>query len=170
MNLQPTLEDSLIILRPLSKDDFDALYAVAKDPLIWEQHPCPNRYTKEEFSVFYEESIQSKGALVALDKSNNKIIGSSRYKPIEGTDTAVEIGWSFLARDYWGGKYNKSMKTLMINHAFQFMQDVVLYIDATNIRSQKAAEKIGAQRIIDSKKHLLHSSPSNWTYCISKPS
>ncbi len=170
MNLQPTLEDGLIILRPLYKEDYDALYTVAKDPLIWEQHPCPNRYKKEDFSAFFEESIQSKGALVVIDKSNNTIIGSSRYKSIDGADNAIEIGWSFLSRAHWGGKYNKAMKVLMIDHAFQFIEDVVLYIDDTNLRSQKAAEKIGAQRIIDSKKHLLHSTASIWTYCINKNS
>jgi len=109
MNLQPTLENDLIILRPLIEDDFEALYVVAKDPLIWEQHPCWDRYKREVFSEFFKESIRSKGALIIIDKSSNSIIGSTRFKPVNNVENAIEIGWSFLSRYYWGGKYNKSV-------------------------------------------------------------
>ena len=50
MNLQPTLQNDLIILRPLRENDFEALYEVAKDPLIWEQHPSRERYKREVYS------------------------------------------------------------------------------------------------------------------------
>ena len=84
--------------------------------------------------------------MVIIDTSTKQIIGSSRFKPITDINTALEIGYTFLTRDYWGGSTNKAVKTLMINHAFKFFEDVVLYIDKDNIRSQKAAEKIGAKR------------------------
>ena len=169
MNLQPTLENELVILRPLKESDFDALYVIAKDPLIWEQHPCKDRYTTNGYKDFFEESIDSGGALIVTDKSTNKVIGSSRFKHIENVQNAIEIGWSFLSREYWGGKYNKSVKKLMIDYAFRFMEDIIFYIGANNIRSQKAVEKIGGQRIVDPKfKHLIKVGDTDWTYRINR--
>ena len=169
MNLQPTLENDLVILRPLKENDFEALYNVAKDPLIWEQHPSWDRYKPEVFTEFFKESMESRGALVIIDRSTNSIIGSSRFKPVANAENAVEIGWSFLARNYWGGKYNKSIKKLMIDHAFGFVEDVVFYIGKDNIRSQKAVEKIGGRRITEAHfKHLIKVSETDWTYRINK--
>lgn len=147
MNLQPTLSNKLVQLRPLLAEDFDAMFEIAKDPLIWEQHPCPDRYLPEPFAAFFEDSLQSGGALVVVDQAQADIIGSSRFKPIIGAPLAIEIGWSFLARTYWGGVYNKAVKQLMIAHAFQFVEDVVFYIDPENIRSQRAVAKLGAELV-----------------------
>ncbi|UCH66196.1 MAG: GNAT family N-acetyltransferase [Ignavibacterium sp.] len=168
MNLQPTLEDDLIILRPLRENDFETLYEVAKDPLIWKQHPCSDRYKSSVYSKFFEESIKSNGALIILDKSSNNVIGSTRFKPVDNVESAIEIGWSFLSRDYWGGEYNKSMKKLMIDYAFKFIEEIIFYIDKDNKRSQKAVEKISGQRIMESHKNLLKNAGTNWTYTIKK--
>ncbi|GAB5552564.1 MAG: GNAT family protein [Saprospiraceae bacterium] len=149
MNLQPSLEDDLITLKPLSMEHYEGLYQVACDPLIWVQHPCSDRYKKEVFHSFFMDSILSKGALVVIEKANVQIIGSTRFKKITNIPDAIEIGWSFLSRDKWGGQFNRSMKSLMINYAFNFFEDVLFYIGKDNIRSQKAAEKIGANRIIE---------------------
>jgi N-acetyltransferase len=145
--LQPTLRGELIELRPLRADDFDDLYAVASDPLIWEQHPAQDRYKGEVFSELFRESLDSGGALVAIDRATGKIIGSSRYHAYSAEASEVEIGWSFLAREYWGGKYNGEMKRLMLRHAFQYVKRVMFLIGPQNVRSQKAIEKLGAVRI-----------------------
>jgi RimJ/RimL family protein N-acetyltransferase len=169
VNLQPTLENDLIILRPLRENDFEVLYKVAKDPLIWEQHPNRDRYKRVVYTEFFRDSIESKGALIVIDKSSNSIIGSTRFKPVNNVENAVEIGWSFLSRNYWGGQYNKSMKKLMIDYAFESMEDIIFYIDKNNIRSQKAVEKIGGRRIIETHlKHLIKASKNDWTYRINK--
>lgn len=169
MNLQPTLEDDLIILKPLNEGHFEELYDVAKDPLIWKQHPNYDRYKNEVYSVFFIESIKSKGAFIIIDKITSKVIGSTRFKKTDNVENAVEIGWSFLARDKWGGKYNRSMKKLMLDYAFEFVDDVIFYIGKDNIRSQKAVEKIGGKRIIEPHlKHLIKESEINWTYRINK--
>ncbi|MBC8343050.1 MAG: GNAT family N-acetyltransferase [Bacteroidetes bacterium] len=168
-NLQPTLEDNLIILRPLRESDFEPLYEIAKDPLIWEQHPCPNRYLKNEYSEFFSDSLKSQGALIIIDKLNAKIIGSSRFKPLEQVGNAVEIGWSFLTRKYWGGKYNSSMKTLMIDYALQFVDDIIFYVDLHNNRSQKAVEKISGSLITHSRfSYLMKKGERDLTYRINK--
>ena len=144
--LQPTLKGDLIHLRPLRPEDFDALFLVASDPLIWEQHPERNRYTKERFRAYFKGGLDSGGALIVLDAKTGAIIGSSRYSGYDAAGSEIEIGWTFLARSHWGGRYNGEMKRLMLRHAFQFVDHVVFLIGEENIRSQRAVEKIGAVR------------------------
>jgi RimJ/RimL family protein N-acetyltransferase len=145
-DLQPTLRGELIELRPLGVDDFDALYAVASDPLIWEQHPSSDRYKPEVFASFFRDAIDSGGALVVIDRRDGRIIGSSRYFGYDEALGEVEIGWTFLARSHWGGTYNGELKRLMLAHAFHFVTSVVFLVGAQNHRSQRAMEKIGGVR------------------------
>jgi RimJ/RimL family protein N-acetyltransferase len=145
-DLQPVLEGELLRLRPLRPEDFDALYAVASDPLIWEQHPNSDRYEVDVFREFFRVALESGGALIALDARDGKVIGSSRFHGYDAEKSEIEIGWSFLARSYWGGAYNREMKQLMVRHAFGFVKSVVFLVGPGNIRSQRAMEKIGGVR------------------------
>lgn len=144
---QPVLRGECVSLRPLAADDFDALYAVASDPLIWEQHPAPNRHEEAAFRDFFREALACGGTLVAVDTENGRVIGSSRFHAFDEGRGEVEIGWTFLARSHWGGRYNGEMKRLMCEHAFAFVDAVVLLIGTENVRSQRAAERIGAVRV-----------------------
>jgi N-acetyltransferase len=146
-DLQPNLANDLVELRPLQASDFDALFAVASDPLIWALHPVKNRSERSGFEVFFQEALTSKGAFVIKDRIEDCIIGSTRFQSIEGFDHAIEIGWSFLARSYWGGLYNAATKALLLEYAFQYVDDVIFYVNASNYRSQAAVEKIGGQRV-----------------------
>lgn len=146
-DLQPTLKGSLLELRPLRASDFSDLYAVASDPLIWEQHPARDRWNEDVFKALFRESLNSGGALIAIDSKNGQVIGSSRFHAYDEQKSEVEIGWSFLARSRWGGVYNREMKELMLRHAFTFVEHVVFIIGPQNFRSQRAIEKIGAVRI-----------------------
>jgi N-acetyltransferase len=141
--LQPTLEGTLLSLRPLRESDCADLFAVASDPLIWEQHPNWDRYKEDVFRDFFRVAMESGGALVAIDNEDGKIIGSSRYYGYSEENSEVEIGWTFLARKYWGGVYNGEMKKLMLEHAFRFVRRVIFMIGESNIRSRRAVEKIG---------------------------
>jgi RimJ/RimL family protein N-acetyltransferase len=145
-DLQPTLCGDLLSLRPLQPEDFDDLFAVASDPLIWEQHPAQDRYQKDVFTTLFQESLASGGALIATNTRDGRVIGSSRYFGYDEDKSEIEIGWSFLARSYWGGVYNREMKRLMLEHAFRFVRSVVFIIGPQNLRSQRAVEKIGAVR------------------------
>ena len=145
-DLQLHLKGELIELRPLIPEDWDELFAVACDPLIWEQHPESDRYKQDVFKVFFREALESGGAFVVIDKKTQQIIGSTRYYGYDPKKSEVEIGWTFLARKYWGGRYNREMKQLMLNHAFKFVENVLFLVGEKNIRSQKAMEKLGAIR------------------------
>jgi RimJ/RimL family protein N-acetyltransferase len=144
--LQPTLKSEVLELRPLRTDDFEQLYAVASDPLIWEQHPHSDRYKLDVFQKFFDEAMESGGALIALDRKNDRVIGSSRFYCYDLVRSEIEIGWTFLARSHWGGAYNGEMKRLMLSHAFKFVDNVLFFIGSTNLRSQRAVEKIGGVR------------------------
>jgi len=146
-NLQPTLKGELIHLRPLHADDFESLFAVSSDPLVWEQHPERYRYKRDVFEKFFEGAIESKGALLAADAKTGEVIGSSRYTNYLPEQRLVEMGYTFLARKCWGGRYNPEMKSLMLTHAFEHVDQVHFYIGAENKRSRCAIERIGAKLI-----------------------
>jgi len=142
-DLQPHLVGNLLELRPLCPGDWEPLFAVASDPLIWEGHPARDRYTEPVFRDFFREALESGGALAAIDRATQQIIGSSRYFWEGPNRDELEIGWSFLARAYWGGVYNGEMKRLMLAYAFRFVDHVIFIVGVDNIRSQKAMLKIG---------------------------
>jgi N-acetyltransferase len=144
---QPVLNGQLLELRPLQPEDFYELYAVASDPLIWEQHPHNNRYQEDVFRKFFDDALASGGALIVIDSETGRVIGSSRYAGYDKDKSQVEIGWTFLARSHWGGAYNGEMKRLMLDHAFTFVHNVIFVIGTQNFRSQKAVEKLGAVRV-----------------------
>ena len=144
---QPELEGRLLRLRPLRADDFDALYAAASDPLIWEQHPQRNRHEPEVFGAYFADQLASGGALIVHDAETGEAIGLSRYHGYDPEGSEVEIGWTFLARRCWGGVYNRELKDLMLTHAFRFVDNVVFLVGPENIRSRRAVEKIGAVEI-----------------------
>jgi RimJ/RimL family protein N-acetyltransferase len=144
-DLRPTLKGNLIELRPLALEDFDALFEAASDPLIWEQHPEHDRYKREVFQRFFDGAIESRGAFAVIERKSGRIIGSSRYCNLDPLEREVEIGFTFLERAFWGGSYNRELKSLMLDHAFRFVDRVVFVVGEKNFRSQRALEKIGAK-------------------------
>ncbi len=168
-DLQPNLKGELIELRPLTPEDWDDLFAIASDPLIWEQHPESDRYKEDVFKVFFKDALESGGAFVVIDRKNKRIIGSTRFYGYEPEKSEIEIGWTFLARKYWGGRHNWEMKQLMLAHAFQFVDNVVFYVGENNMRSRRATEKIGAMKSGTVKKVYGNRPPSlNVRYVIKK--
>jgi RimJ/RimL family protein N-acetyltransferase len=148
MNLwQPTLVGEKLRLSPLLPEDFEVLYAVGKDPLIWEQHPQPLRWQPDKFRTYFDEGLQCKGALIVRSKSDDQVIGCSRFHDHDPLRRQVVIGYTFLARAFWGGAYNREMKSLMLTHAFQWVDRVLFYVGVGNRRSRGAMEKIGGRTI-----------------------
>jgi RimJ/RimL family protein N-acetyltransferase len=143
---QPTLRGELLEVRPLHREDFDKLYAAASDPLIWEQHPEPDRWREDIFRRYFDEQLASGGAVLTIDRATGAVVGMSRFHGYDEQRSEVEIGWTFLARSHWGGTYNRELKDLMLTHAFRFVRSVVFLVGPENLRSQRAVEKVGAVR------------------------
>ncbi len=110
-----------------------------------------DRYTERVFRRFFDGAIASGSAFSFVERTQGNIIGSSRYHGYDPSAGEIEIGWTFLARAYWGGSYNLEIKRLMLAHAFTFVDTVVFWVGETNWRSQRAMEKIGAVRHPESK-------------------
>ena len=150
INWQPAhLENELVQLVPLTADDFERLYAVAADPLIWEQHPSKDRYKREGFQLFFEGGVISNTAFLMIEKATGTVMGSTRYYDYKPEGPSIAIGYTFLARAYWGGSYNRSIKKLMLDYAFQFVDKVYFHIGQQNLRSQYGTMKLGAKKVRD---------------------
>jgi RimJ/RimL family protein N-acetyltransferase len=146
--LQPALLEYMHVrLRPLQPEDIEQLYAVASDPLIWEQHPSRERYKREVFENYFSGAIESGGAFLVMDAQTREVIGCSRYYDYDKEKSSILIGYTFLARSHWGTTHNRALKTVMLNHAFRFVETVIFHIGANNIRSQKAIGKLGAVKM-----------------------
>lgn len=169
-NLQPEhLKTDLIELYPLQQSDFEDLYNVASDPLVWEQHPNKLRYQREVFQNFFEGAMQSKGAFLVRDTQTNEVVGSSRFYDYDENNHSILIGYTFIGRKFWGNGYNAALKKLMLDYAFQFVDKVYFHIGAQNFRSQKAIEKIGAQKIGEQEvEYFGEDSKLNYIYQINK--
>ena len=148
MNLQPThLCDELVELVPLKAQHFEALFAAASDPLIWEQHPSKDRYKRDVFQQFFESAMAGNAAFAVVEIVTNAVIGSSRYYDYNGEQKSVAIGFTFLTRPCWGGRYNQSIKKLMLDHAFESVDTVIFHIGENNVRSQVATQRLGARKL-----------------------
>lgn len=170
MDLQPThLADDRVTLHPLQPADFAALYAVASDPLIWEQHPNRNRYQRDVFATFFQGAIESKGAFLIRNAQNGAVIGSTRYYDRDPGDAFLFIGYTFFARECWGGGFNPSTKALLLEHAFTAVPAVRFAIGARNLRSQIAIGRLGAVKIAEAPV-AYHGEPptSNFIYEITR--
>ena len=169
-NLQPThLKNQLIQLVPLQETDFEELYSVASDELVWEQHPNKLRYQKPVFQNYFEGAIESKGAFFIREATTNEPIGSTRFYDYNENDNSIIIGYTFIGRKFWGNGYNQALKKLMLDYAFQYVDKVYFHIGANNIRSQKAIEKIGAAKIAEQEvTYYGEDSKLNFIYQINK--
>lgn len=166
--LQPTtLVNTIIKLQPLDDSDFERLFTVASNPKVWEQHPNPNRYKLKDFTNYFEGAIQSKGAFLILETTTNKAIGCTRFYDYNENDNSILIGYTFIGIDYWGKEYNASLKKLMLEYAFHYVNKVYFHVGATNFRSQKAIEKIGTIKIDEFEVEYFGEEPKlNYIYQI----
>jgi RimJ/RimL family protein N-acetyltransferase len=169
IDLQPTLENERVILRPLQEQDFDVLYNVAADPAIWLQHPNKDRWKKEVFSTFFEGAMKSGGAFLVIDKITGTAIGSTRFYDHNPEDSSIFIGYTFYATAYWGKGINPMVKALMLDYIFKFVNSVYFHIGAENIRSQTAITRLGAVKVGEQEVRYFGEPPKlNFVYEITK--
>lgn len=162
------LENELVKLLTIKAKDFEALYAIACDPLLWEQHPQKERYKIEVFRAFFDEAIKCNSTFVIIDKSSGNMIGSTRYYQYDKENSSIVIGYTFLSRNYWGGKYNWEIKKLMLNHAFKYVNKVYFHIGANNLRSQIATKRLGATKAREFNTLQANNSQLNYEFILEK--
>ncbi|WP_430612935.1 GNAT family N-acetyltransferase [Flavobacterium sp. JP2137] len=169
MDIQVVLETETAWLSPLAIDDFDALYAVASDAKIWEQHPNKDRWKRAVFANFFEGAIQSRGAYKITHKTTGNTVGSTRFYDYNAVDNSILIGYTFYAVSQWGKGLNTTVKKAMLDYAFQFVSKVYFHIGSTNIRSQIAISRLGAEKLREEEITYFGEAPKmNFIYQISK--
>ena len=169
INIQPQLENDLVILEPLNQNDFENLYAAAADPKVWEQHPNKNRYKRDVFQTFFDGAIESKGAFKIIFKETNQVIGSSRFYDYDENDASIIVGYTFYSTDSWGKGINPSVKKLMFDYIFQFVDKIYLHVGANNIRSQIAVQRLDCTKIQEELVAYYGEEPKlNFVYEITK--
>ena len=170
LDLQPTLENPIALLKPLKEEDFEALYKTASDPKIWEQHPNKDRWQRDVFRNYFQGAMESGGAFLILDKATGEIAGSTRFYNYNETEKSILIGYTFYAVKFWGTGLNPEIKRLMMDHVFRFVDKVHFHIGATNFRSQIAILRLGATKIGEESVAYYGEAPKlNFVYEIRKP-
>jgi N-acetyltransferase len=149
---QPVLRGPRLLLRPLAAMDREALWEVARDRQLWEQHPDKTRSDPEGFARFFQSALDSGSALVVVDQPTGRVIGSSRYYDWDPEKRELAIGYTFIAREFWGGEVNRQMKQLMIQHALQWANRIWFHVGKDNLRSRRAMEKLGASVEFEGKR------------------
>lgn len=169
IHLQPSLKNNLVMAEPLQPSHFNALYAAAADPLIWEQHPNKNRWQLPDFEIYFKGAIESGGALLLMDAANNEVIGCSRYYDFNAAANSICIGYTFFIRSHWGNRYNYALKHLMLDHIFPYVDSVLFFIGAFNKRSQISIERFGALKIREEETAYYGEAPKlDYVYEITK--
>ncbi len=157
-DFDPVLEGQTLRLRPIRVDEFEALYAVSSDPLVWAQHPARQRFERAVFEEWFAEALVQH-ALIVEERATGRVIGSTRFYEWNPSACAVAIGYTFLARDHWGGATNAEKKGLMLAHAFKWANTVWFHVNKDNARSRKAMEKIGG-RYSHEAPHVINGAPA----------
>jgi N-acetyltransferase len=145
-DLQPTLKGSLVELRPLRADDFDALFAVAADPLVWEQHPATDRYQEQPFRTFFQEALNSGGALIVYDTRGNRVIGSSRFHGYDPESREVRDRLDLLSAIALGRSVQRRHQAPHVAACLPLRRSRGVSCRTSHCRSQRAVERIGGIR------------------------
>jgi RimJ/RimL family protein N-acetyltransferase len=156
-----TLEGQHVRLEPLRKEHLAGLAEVGLDPELWRWIPTAVR-TREEMAAYIETALQEEERGMSLpfalaEKAMGRAIGSTRYGNIDRTHHRVEIGWTWVARDWQRTAVNTEAKYLLLRHAFESLgcMRVELKTDSLNERSRAAILRIGAKEEGIFRNHMI---------------
>ncbi|WP_266202512.1 GNAT family N-acetyltransferase [Pontibacter kalidii] len=144
------LQDSRVLLRPYKPSDTSGVRAIAFEEEIWRF--MPGRISNEQELQAWAETVargfanSTRYTFMIVDKATGQLAGSTSYGNISIPDSRLEIGWTWLSKDYRGSGLNRHCKFLLLQYAFQVLQmeRVELKTDVLNQRSRRAMLKLGA--------------------------
>jgi N-acetyltransferase len=156
-----TLEGRHVRLEPLAKEHLAGLAQVGLDEGLWRWSPMPLR-THEDLAAYIETALQEQERglslpFTILEKATGRAIGSTRYGNIDRTHHRVEIGWTWVARDWQRTAINTEAKYLLLRHAFETLGclRVELKTDSLNEKSRAAILRIGAKEEGIFRNHMI---------------
>jgi N-acetyltransferase len=155
------LEGRHVRLEPLQKSHLAGLAAVGLDPELWHWIPTPVR-TIEEMAAYIETALREQEQGVSLpfalvERQTGRAVGSTRYGSIERAHHRVEIGWTWVAREWQRTAINTEAKYLLLKHAFETLGciRVELKTDSLNERSRAAILRIGGREEGIFRNHMI---------------
>ena len=158
------LEGVYVRLEPLARVHLAGLAEVGLDEELWRWIPTPVR-TQEEMAAYIEAALgeQERGESLPFaiaEKTTGRAIGSTRYGNIDRTHHRVEIGWTWVAREWQRTAMNTEAKYLLLKHAFETLScmRVELKTDSLNARSRAAILRIGAREEGIFRNHMITAS------------
>ncbi len=158
------LEGAHVRLEPLAKGHLAGLAEVGLCEELWRWIPTPVR-TPEEMAAYIEAALNEQERGLALpfaivEKATGRAIGSTRYANIDRTHRRVEIGWTWVAREWQRTSINTEAKYLLLRHAFETLgcMRVELKTDSLNERSRAAILRIGAREEGIFRNHMITAS------------
>lgn len=156
-----TLEGQHVRLEPLGKGHLTGLAQVGLEEELWRWIPVPVR-TAEEMAAYIDTALEEQKRGVSLpfaliDKAKGRAIGSTRYGNIDRTHHRVEVGWTWVARDWQRTAVNTEAKYLLLRHAFETLGciRVELKTDSLNEKSRAAILRIGAKEEGIFRNHMI---------------
>ena len=152
-----SLETNAFSLEQTTSSDFEPLFGVASNPVLWEQHPEKDRWKRSVFLTFFQGALENDlGCFTIRDKSAGVVIGSTRFYSHDAAGEAVRLGYTFLCPKYWGSGANQEMKEVLLEQAFTIVENVYFDIGKENFRSRKSVEKLGAVECADEEEKVVY--------------
>lgn len=146
-------------LEPLSQDHAQGLYNRGRDTADWAYMPRSCFVDLADTRQWIDEALSTPGQLpfAIVETHKDRAVGSTRYLNIRPEHRGLEIGWTWLGREWQRTPVNTEAKFLLLRHAFERLGciRVEFKTDARNLRSQRAIERIGAQREGVLRQHMV---------------
>jgi len=154
-----TLAGELVRLEPLQQEHAQGLYNRGRAASDWNYMPRPCFIDMADTRQWIDEALAAPSQLpfAIVETGKNRVIGSTRYLNIRREHRSLEIGWTWLGEEWQRTGINTEMKLLLLTHAFDQLGCVRVEFktDARNLRSQRALERIGAQREGVMRNHMI---------------
>ncbi|WP_026950138.1 GNAT family N-acetyltransferase [Algoriphagus mannitolivorans] len=154
------LKNEKVLLRPLTRQDFSMLQELTTDPKLWiyftQDLSKPEEFEEWAAGHFLGERLQ----FVVIDQSSGKVAGSTAFGSFSARDRRLEIGWTWIGKEFQGSGINGQMKKVMLDYCFETLKlkRVEIKTDVLNLPARKALLKIGAveEGILRSHTQMTH--------------
>jgi len=162
MDLTPvTLKGRWLTLAPIEDRHASGLFEAMQDEEVCRYLAWPPPKGLDETLTLIREAREdmARGLTVVFAQISNasgRAIGSTRLIDVRPRDRQVEIGATFLAREYWRTPVNTESKYLFLGYCFETLGcvRVAFKTDGRNIRSQEAIARLGAVREGTLRRHM----------------
>ncbi|MBI1933167.1 MAG: GNAT family N-acetyltransferase [Ignavibacteriales bacterium] len=150
LNFEKILENTIVMLRPITQNDILEFKKITTNKNLWYYFTSDLSDENELYNWVYNAISDNKNkirlAFTIIFKPENKIIGSTSFGNFSHNDSRIEIGWTWLARDFQGKGINDYIKYLMLKYCFEELnlKRVEFKTDVLNLFARNALKRIGA--------------------------